>query len=114
MVLSEPAVRQIIGKSIETVGRTVKIDPFLTVTSVGFAAVELALLLKQRLASFLKLFPFGAFFSASSYFVSAARWRLHQRNVAPKRGPVNRTSCKITLPLLWYVRLRTPSVTSPQ
>jgi hypothetical protein len=32
MVLSEPAVRQIIGKSIETVGRTVKIDPFLTVT----------------------------------------------------------------------------------
>ena len=33
MVLPEPAVRQIIGKSIETVGQTVKIDPSRPVAS---------------------------------------------------------------------------------
>jgi hypothetical protein len=30
MVVPEPAVRQIIGKSIENVGRTVNIDPYAT------------------------------------------------------------------------------------
>ena len=33
MVLPEPAVRQIIAKSIETLGRTVKIDPLRSVVN---------------------------------------------------------------------------------
>jgi hypothetical protein len=37
MVLSEPVVRQIIGKSIENVGRTVKADPLPTVANDNFS-----------------------------------------------------------------------------
>jgi len=40
MVLSEPAIRQIIGKSIETLGRTVNVDPLLTVTRGGSREVK--------------------------------------------------------------------------
>jgi hypothetical protein len=35
-VLPEPAIRQIIGKSIESAGRPVKVDPYLTVVNDRF------------------------------------------------------------------------------
>jgi hypothetical protein len=41
MVIPEPVVRQIIGKLIETVGRTVKTDPLRTLATVRYRDSDL-------------------------------------------------------------------------
>jgi hypothetical protein len=40
MVFPQPAVRQIIGKSIENVGRTLKVDPNLPSVSGRYVAAQ--------------------------------------------------------------------------